>query len=217
MSEHTSPPRENLIRAVMPGVDYVERAEGDNLPEGTLGVLRILFSPVNEWAHIRSAWEGDFMERFAPGAWKKTISESKAKIRALFQHGQDPQIADKPIGPILRLEEGDRGGYGEVALLDTSYNRDLLPSLKAGLFGASHRFQPMRYEDVDRPEPSEHNPDGIMERTIKEARLREFGPVTWPAYEGATAGVRSLTDEFLIDAIRMDPARRARCSTAPSP
>jgi HK97 family phage prohead protease len=205
MSDQASPPGENLIRAVMPGVDFVERAEADDLPEGSLGLLRILFSPVNEWAHIRSAWEGDFMERFAPGAWKKTIGESASKIRALFQHGQDPQIGDKPLGPFHRLEESARGGYAEVALLDTSYNRDLLPGLKAGLYGSSHRFKPMRYEDIDRPEPSDTNPDGIKERTIKEARLRELGPVTWPAYEGATAGVRSLTDEFLIGAIRMDP------------
>jgi phage head maturation protease len=54
------------------------------------------------------------MERFAPGAWKKTIGESRSKILALFQHGHDPQIGDKPLGPIVRLEEGDRGGYGEA-------------------------------------------------------------------------------------------------------
>jgi hypothetical protein len=58
----------------------------------------------------------------------------------------DPQIGDKPLGPVMRLEEGENGGgYGEVALLDTSYNRDLLPSLKANLLGASHRFAPLRY------------------------------------------------------------------------
>jgi HK97 family phage prohead protease len=208
MSDQTSPPRETYIRAVSPGLEFVERADAEyDLPDGSLGLLRVLFSPVNEWAHIRSAWEGDFMERFAPGAWKKTIRERGAKILSLFQHGQDPQIGDKPLGPVMRLEEGENGGYGEVALLDTSYNRDLLPSLKAGLLGASHRFAPLRYEDVDYPEPSDANPDGIRERTIKEARLAEFGPVTWPAYEGATAGVRSLTDEFLIDAIRMDPVK----------
>jgi HK97 family phage prohead protease len=208
MSDHTSPPRETYIRAVSPGLEFVERADAEyDLPDGSLGLLRVLFSPVNEWAHIRSEWEGDFMERFAPGAWKKTIRERGAKILSLFQHGHDPQIGDKPLGPVMRLEEGENGGYGEVALLDTSYNRDLLPSLKANLLGASHRFAPLRYTDVDHPEPSEANPNGIKERTIKEARLAEFGPVTWPAYEGATAGVRSLTDEFLIDAIRMDPIK----------
>jgi hypothetical protein len=35
----------------------------------------------------------------------------------------------------------------------------------------------------------------------------EFGPVTFGAYAGATAGVRSLTDDFLISAIRADPGK----------
>ena len=42
------------------------------------------------------------------------------------------------------------------------------------------------------PGPSGHavgaHPHGIPERTLVEA-LSEFGPVTWPAYEAATAGV----------------------------
>jgi HK97 family phage prohead protease len=144
----------------------------------------VLFSPVNEWTRISSMWEGDFMERFAPGAWRKTISEQRDRIRSLFQHGMDPQVGDKPLGPITLLEENDRGGYGEVPLLDTSYNRDLLPGLKAGLYGASHRFSVLREEEVDHPEPSEANPHGLKERTVKEARLMEFGPVTFPAYAG---------------------------------
>jgi HK97 family phage prohead protease len=216
MSDQT-PPRENLIRAVMPGVEFRDATtEGDPLPDGVIGILRVLFSPVGEWTEINSAWEGNFLERFAEGAWKKTIRESGAKVRSLFQHGMDPQIGDKPLGPIRVLQEGADGGYGEVELLDTSYNRDLLPGLKAGLYGSSHRFAAMREVWDDNPEPSEANPKGLPERTIKEARLAEFGPVTFPAYEGATAGVRSLTDEFLMGAIRCDPLKAARCSTVPS-
>jgi HK97 family phage prohead protease len=206
MSDQT-PPRENLIRAVMPGVEFRDATEGDPLPDGVIGILRVLFSPVGEWTEINSAWEGNFLERFAEGAWKKTIRESGAKVRSLFQHGMDPQVGDKPLGPIRVLQEGADGGYGEVELLDTSYNRDLLPGLKAGLYGASHRFAAMREVWDDNPEPSEANPKGLPERTIKEARLAEFGPVTFPAYEGATAGVRSLTDEFLMSAIRCDPVK----------
>ena len=33
------------------------------------------------------------------------------------------------------------------------------------------------------------NPDAIPERTLTEIDLSEFGPVSWPAYAGATAGV----------------------------
>jgi len=206
VSEQTSPPRETIIRAVSPALEFRDASESD-LEEGHIGLLRILFSPVNQWTEIKSVWEGNFMERFAPGAWKKTISERISKILPLFQHGMDPQAGEKPLGPIRLLEENERGGYAEVPLLDTSYNRDLLPGLKAGLYGASHRFSVMREERNDHPDQSADNPHGLPERTIKEARLFEFGPVTFPAYAGATAGVRSLTDEFLMSCFRSDPDR----------
>jgi HK97 family phage prohead protease len=210
VSEQTSPPRETLIRA-RSTLEFTPADElrdaGADLEDGHLGLLRVLFSPVNEWTRITSMWEGDFMERFAPGAWRKTIREQRDRIRSLFQHGMDPQVGDKPLGPITLLEENDRGGYGEVPLLDTSYNRDLLPGLKAGLYGASHRFSVLREEVVDQPEPSDGNPHGLPERTVKEARLMEFGPVTFPAYAGATAGVRSLTDDFLMRCFQRDPDR----------
>lgn len=208
MSEHDSrPPRDTVIRAhstlEFRAADQVE----EDLGPGYLGLLRVLFSPVNQWTEINSVWEGRFMERFAPGAWKKTIRERMGQIRSLFQHGMDPQVGDKPLGPIRALEENDQGGYGEVALLDTSYNRDLVPGLKEDLYGASHRFSTVREEEVLDPEPSDANPHGLPERTIKEARLFEFGPVTFPAYAGASAGMRSMTDEFLLGCFRSDPDR----------
>jgi hypothetical protein len=53
-------------------------------------------------------------------------------------------------------------------------------------------------EDLDqKPGRSTYNPKALPERTIREAKVMEFGPVTFPAYEGATAGVRSLTDWWL--------------------
>jgi HK97 family phage prohead protease len=207
LSESSSPHRENLIRAVDTGLEFRGVSDDDDLGPGYLGLLRVLYSPANEWTEINSAWEGRFLERFAPGAWKKTIREQMSRVKALFQHGMDPQVGDKPLGPIRTLEETERGGYGEIALLDTSYNRDLLPGLQEGLYGASHRFKMVREQRDERPERSEYNPDGIEERTITEARLYEFGPVTFPAYEGASAGVRSMTDDFIQACFKEDPAR----------
>jgi hypothetical protein len=69
------------------------------------------------------------------------------------------------------------------------------------------RFEAIRQQWDDHPAASEHNPDGLPERTITEARVPEFGPVTFPAYADATAGVRSLTDRFLFDMIERDPVR----------
>jgi hypothetical protein len=195
-----------VIRA-FPQLEFRAAGDGNDLGAGYLGLLRVLFSPVDEWTEINSMWEGRFMERFASGAWRKTIRDQSARIRALFQHGQDPQVGDKPLGPIRSLEENDQGGYGEVALLDTAYNRDLLPGLQEGLYGASHRFSVLREEVVDDPEPSDANPHGLPEHTVKEARLYEFGPVTFPAYQGATAGMRSATDDFILQCFRSDPVR----------
>jgi HK97 family phage major capsid protein/HK97 family phage prohead protease len=141
-------------------------------------------------------FEGRFLERISPGAFRKTINENRDKIRVLFQHGRDPQIGDKPLGPIGELREDDKGVYYEVPLLDTSYNRDLIPGLREGLYGASFRFSVLKEELVSEPKRSAYNPDGLPERTLTEVKLSEFGPVTFPAYSGATAGVRSATDWF---------------------
>lgn len=198
------PPRDNLFRAVMPGIELV-RADGD----GDSGPVMVgHFSVFNQWTEINSLWEGNFLERFAPGAFRKTIREQRDRMRVLFQHGMDMQIGDKPLGPIRELREDDEGAYYEVPLLDAPYVRDdILPGLEAGLYGASFRFRVMREEIVDEPDPSDDNPKGLPERTVKEAEVREFGPVTFPAYAGASAGVRSLTDDFMMRAFAQDPER----------
>ena len=186
--------------AVIPCADLYRAAPAAELRAPEEGVTARLatmtghFAVFNQWTEINSMWEGQFLERIAPGAFKKTIRENTPKV--LFQHGQDPMIGDKPLGPIETLEEDSFGARYEVPLLDTTYNRDLLPALREGLYGASFRFSVVR-EDIDNePELSDHNPGGLPERTVKEVRLMEFGPVTFPAYSGATAVARSLTDEF---------------------
>jgi HK97 family phage prohead protease len=200
MSDHGSPPRENLIRAVMPGVSFRDSSDDDAAGPVLFGH----FARFNEWTEIDSVWEGRFMERFAPGAFRKTIREGRDKLRVLFQHGHDPEIGDKPIAAINDVREDDEGAFYEARLFDGLPSL-IMDGLRAGQYGASFRFGALREQWDEKPEASEHNPNGLPERTIKEARVAEFGPVTFPAYEGATAGVRSLTDEFLMSAMRADP------------
>jgi len=88
------------------------------------------FAKFGEWAEIDSIHEGHFLERLSEGSFRKTISENRSRIRALFQHGKDPVVADKPLGPITVLREDSEGAYYEVPLLDTSYNADLIPGLR---------------------------------------------------------------------------------------
>ncbi len=157
------------------------------------------FSMFNSWTLIDSAFEGRFLERVAPGAFARTIAEDRSRMRVLFQHGRDPVVADKPLGVIETLREDDIGAAYTVRMLDTRYNAELIPGLKAGVYGASFRFQ-VRRENVDQsPGVSSYNEHGLPERTILDARVLEFGPVTFGAYDTATAGVRSLTDRFRVE------------------
>lgn len=185
-------PTDDLFRACYPGVEL--RQEGEPGQPTLFGHLAVF----NQWTEINSVFEGHFLERLAPGAFTKTFRENRDKMRVLFQHGKDPQIGDKPLGPIERLGEDETGAFYEVPMLDTSYNRDLIPGLQAGLYGSSFRFKVMKDEVDRRPSRSAYNPKGLPERTITEVRVPEFGPVTFPAYEGATAGVRSITDRFVF-------------------
>lgn len=177
-----------IVRAVMPG--------GFELTGGTgPPVLSGHFAVFDQWARIDSVREGTFMERVAPGAFARTFSEDRDRIRVLFQHGKDPGLGDRPLGPLEVLREDARGGYYEVPLLP-GIPELVLEGLRAGLYGASFRFQ-VTGEDFDpRPRRSAFNPDAIPERTIRAAKVLELGPVTWGAYAGATAGIRSMTDVY---------------------
>jgi len=203
----------DVLRAYVRPVEYRADSGAD---DGSLGVMIVRFAPFDTWYEVDSVWEGRFLERIAPGAFTKTIRENGSRIKILFNHGNDPQIGDKVLGSVLDIREEPDGPVAEVSLFDTSYNRDLLPGLRAGVYGASFMFRPVKEEWTDAPEPSEHNPEGLPERVIREVRLFECGPVTWPANPAATAGMRatgkmiSLTDEFYAHLRQRDPERVER-------
>lgn len=201
-----TPPRENLFRA-MPAIELLRDDDDSDSDDDSMPTLAGHFAVFNSWTEIDSIFEGRFLERFSPGAFAKTISESRERMRVLFNHGRDPSIGDKVLGPISELGEDKRGAYYEVPMLDTEYNRELIPGLDAGLYGASFRFRVVKEEWLDKPRRSKRNPDGLPERTITEAQVREFGPVTFPAYPDASAGLRSLTDEFVFGRLAEEPER----------
>lgn len=196
-------PKDNLVRAWTAG--QVElRAEGDGTDPN---VLFGHFSTFNEWYQVDSVWEGTFRERILPGAFADTIKNDRAGMRVLYDHGMDPNIGNKPLGPIRELKEDDKGAYFEVPLLQTDYNANfVVPALRGTLMdgttagsqlGSSFRFQVQEDQWKMSPKPSKANPGGIPERSIVKARVFEFGPVTFPANAGATASARSVTDEWM--------------------
>ncbi len=201
----------NLIRggAMAPALTPrpTARAEGDDTAaaDDEMPVMTVEFSRFDTWYEIDSWWEGRFLERTKKGAFKRTIkSQGPAGIKVLFNHGRDTQIHQKVLGVASVLEERDTSPYMDVPLLDTSYNRDLVPGLRAGAYGSSFMFEVIGESWNREPGAADHNPEGLPERTITEIKLFEAGPVTWPANPDATAGLRSGVDWLMEELAERD-------------
>jgi hypothetical protein len=187
--EASALPRADLYRAIAPSAENFElREESDG---GR--TLVVNFARFNEWTEIDSWFEGRFMERVLPGAFVDSFAERMPKIT--FNHGRDPELGDKLLGHPVTARETDVGGVAEAPMF-AGVPSLVVDGLRAGAYGASFRFGIDEETIVQRPELSDHNPEGLPERSIVKASVFETGPVTFPAYVGATAGVRSLTDEF---------------------
>jgi HK97 family phage major capsid protein len=195
------PPKENLVRAMRPGsgIEYRDTPA----ESGSHGTLSGHFSVFDSWYEVDSVWEGHFLERVAPGAFKKTFAENRDHIKVTFNHGQDPTMGDQILGPIARLEEDRVGAAYDVPLFD-GIPPLIRSGLEAGAYGASFRFRVITDEFDKRAKVSDYNPKGLPERTIREAAVAEFGPVTFPASASATAAVRSMTDQYVMRRLGVD-------------
>lgn len=207
-------------REVMDGGELVYRATEPaqmsfRQEDGGAAILEGRMMPYDEWTEVNSSIEGHFMERFSPGALAKTISERASRIRALFEHGMDSVLGRQAIAEIDEMTDRDDGAHFRATLLD-GIPPLLVAGLRRGLYGSSIRFKPVpgKWERVRSPRPSDHNPDGIPEHTIREAYVQEFSVVTFPQYAGATAHVRSITDEVAAHKLLDSPERLLRMITA---
>lgn len=184
-----------------PAVDLVRMGDVVQLrqdEQSSVGTLAGYFVRFNEWTEINNPVEGHFREQIAPGAFTKTLAERGRDVQVLFNHGLDPQVGSKPLGVPTVLREDAEGVYAEVPLDDTSYNRDIAASLRSGaLRGQSFRFRGIRENVIERGEA------GIPEVIRTEVALKEFGPVTFPAYAGTSVALRSLyaTAEMQADPV----------------
>ena len=191
-----SHPTDNLVR-LRYDVDAVELRDDSGSADGSGRTMFGHFAVFDSWTEINSIFEGRFLERIRPGAFRETFRERANQIRVLYDPGHDPSIGNKPLGAPDVLREDKRGAYYESELFDSSYVDELLPALRAGQLGASFRFRVSGEEWNEPKRANERNPDKLPERSITSIDLFEFGPVTFPAYADASAGVRSVTDDFL--------------------
>ena len=235
MPDIWKPQTENLYRGLARPISFV-RDMGDDGEDGgeTLDVtadptgFRGHFAIFDTWTEIDSWYEGCFLERVAPGAFKTTMKRDRATIKTQFDHGYNELVGDNLIAVIDDLREDDIGAYAEHSFLDASYVRDIvIPQMlgrtiagdnRGSLVGASFRFRVVKDQMVMEPKISDYNPKGIPERTITQVRLFEEGPVIFPAYPDAGFECCSLTDQYL-DRVRSSrssaPGRMAPAGFTP--
>lgn len=177
-------PRADLIRMAT-GLEVRASADGD-------GRTLVGYAARFNSDTVINSWEGQFIERIAPGAFKRTLKNNGDRVKILFNHGMDPSIGDKPLGRATVMREDAQGLYVEVPLSRTSYNNDLIALLEDGAIdGMSFRFSVPEGGDAwEQPKRKGQLPV----RTLNEVKLAELGPVTFPAYQSTTAGVRSRED-----------------------
>lgn len=128
----------------------------------------------------------DFMEQIAPGAFARTIN-AKDRVVLQFDHGSHPLIGGMPLGRIDTMREDSHGLYVEARLSDHMLS-DIVRTAIAdeAITGMSFRFSV-----PDGGDTWTRSEDGTQHRTINEVKLYELGPVTFPAYDTTSVGVRS--------------------------
>lgn len=158
------------------------RSEGETGDGLTLSGLA---TPFNSPTRIREFGE-EFDEQFVEGAFRTSIGRQHQVMQ--YEHGMHPTLGNIPIAEIRRLEETARGLEVTARVFDNWLTLPVRDALKAGTIpGMSIRFRPINY-DID-----EERGD-IPLVTVREAELRELGPVLTPAYGDTEVELRSSDD-----------------------
>jgi uncharacterized protein len=111
---------------------------------------------------------GDIIEK---GAFAKTIQERKDRVKILWQHNWD-----QPIGKAIELREDDHGLYLKAKISDTTLGREVMTLIKDGVIDRLSIGYSVVREEYDREKRA---------RILKEVKLYEVSPVTFPANDRA--------------------------------
>ena len=136
---------------------------------------------------------GGFREKFSPTAFDKILGRHKNDPRGpvdvvgLFNH-DDSQLLARTTNGTLRLSKEPRGLGAELDLPETQLGKDLAVLIRSKtLYGASFAFS-----IAGGGEQWTQDDKGTAIRTVTDAQLYDWSPVTRPAYPSSSVGLRSL-------------------------
>lgn len=183
-------------------VAFQLRDAGDGDGRTLEGYAAVFNSPT-----MISDYLGEYEETIAPGAFKRTL-QAKTPI-LMFEHGKHPLIGSMPIGSISELREDDRGLFVRARLFDNWMINPLRDAINdRAVDGMSFRFSV--------PEGKETWTRDRSQRTVREVKLYELGPVVFPAYADTTLALRSL-EEIVPDVFHREEEPPVDSGTSEEP
>ena len=152
--------------------------------------------------------EGHYEEQIARNAFHKTLAERGLNFAVLYNHGRtfDGRTDGNlmiPIGVPRLLEAHDRGLYSETEFLENPLADATLDAIRKGAlrgYSFTGRFMKSQRTRGERL--------GLPTVTRSEVAMREYGPVLFPAYDGALIVGTRMAD--LISHIEPDDVDRLR-------
>lgn len=126
---------------------------------------------------------GVYREQVARGAFRKTLRERTPVCQ--LDHGQHSLLGSLPLGSFTRLAEDSHGLHFKLEMHRSWIFDPVREAIRSGsISGCSIRFGvPKGKEDWN---------DKMTERTIRETKLYELGPVVFPAAPMTSVALRSL-------------------------
>ena len=133
---------------------------------------------------------GWFTEEVKPGFATEALAAADLDVRALFNHSPNQVLARKRNSDkdTLSLKEDATGLYYEFEAPNTTAGNDLLENIRLGNVSQSSF-------GFDVKDSSWQIKDGKEHRLLESAaKLYDVSPVTFPAYNESTVGLRSKAE-----------------------
>lgn len=174
------------------------RSDGDGR------TVQAYITPFDNPTEIRDQ-DGHYNETIGRGAFSKTLAERGTNFAVLYNHGRtyDGRTDGAlmvPVGVPTMIEPHDRGLYSETRYLDNPLADSVLDAVKQGAIrGYSFTGTFMKSQRMRAAERG-----GLPTIHRSEISMREYGPVLFPAYAGASIlGTRAQS--FVDELARLDP------------